>query len=322
MANINNAVAEGRGLFDTPVPPGGYAWWYLDAMSHDGEFALTVIAFIGSVFSPYYAWAGRADPANHCALNVALYGRNRGRWTMTERGRGDVSIAPDVFKIGPSQLRWDGQGLTIDIAEYGMPLPYAVRGQIRVIPRAEPPPKPFAIDSGGRHFWRPIAPSANIEVKFSDPRLRWRGEGYFDTNSGPEALERRFRYWDWSRQHLPDGDTLVHYNLDEREGAGPSLALRFKPDGSHVALPAPPAKELAVSPVFRIRRRTSAEPDSRVRIARTLEDTPFYSRSIIETHVDGRRAAGVHESLDGDRLESSLVKLMLPFRMPRRARPG
>jgi hypothetical protein len=64
--------------FNTQVPRGGYAWWYLDALSDDGQYGLTVIAFIGSVFSPYYAWArrrghGLADPLNHCALNVALY---------------------------------------------------------------------------------------------------------------------------------------------------------------------------------------------------------------------------------------------------------
>ena len=45
------------------VPPGGYAWWYLDAFSNDGRHGLTVIAFIGSVFSPFYFRARRANPA-------------------------------------------------------------------------------------------------------------------------------------------------------------------------------------------------------------------------------------------------------------------
>ncbi len=37
----------------------GYAWWYIDAVSDCGSHALTIIAFVGSVFSPYYAWARR-----------------------------------------------------------------------------------------------------------------------------------------------------------------------------------------------------------------------------------------------------------------------
>ena len=53
---------------------------------------------------------------------------------------------------------------------------------------------------------------------------------------------------------------------------------------------------------------------------RTLEDTPFYARSLIEM-ADGRgqRVPAVHETLDVPRLVSPLVQAMLPFRMPRRA---
>ena len=39
--------------FDSPIPPGGYLWWYLDALSDDGRSGITVIALLGSVFSPY-----------------------------------------------------------------------------------------------------------------------------------------------------------------------------------------------------------------------------------------------------------------------------
>ncbi len=39
--------------------PAATRWWYVDALSDDGRHGLTLIAFIGSVFSPYYAWARR-----------------------------------------------------------------------------------------------------------------------------------------------------------------------------------------------------------------------------------------------------------------------
>ena len=46
--------------FDQGVVPGGYAWWYVDAISDDGQHGLTFIAFVVSVFSPYDAWADGA----------------------------------------------------------------------------------------------------------------------------------------------------------------------------------------------------------------------------------------------------------------------
>ena len=75
--------------FTLTPPHGGYVWWYVDALSDDGAHGITLIAFLGSVFSPYYAWArrrGPSDPLRHCALNVALYGPRK-RWAMTERAR-------------------------------------------------------------------------------------------------------------------------------------------------------------------------------------------------------------------------------------------
>jgi carotenoid 1,2-hydratase len=317
MANAKLAPAPLPRLFDTATPPGGYTWWYADGLSKDGDFGFTVIAFVGSVFSPYYAWSGRGDPYNHCAVNVALYGRSRSRWAMTERGRGDLQADDSSLRIGPSSLHWDGTRLTIDIAEYGMPVPLPLRGQIRITPRALNT-QVFQLDSAGAHSWQPVAPSADVEVDFSAPGLRWRGDAYFDTNRGQSPIEDAFRYWDWSRVQAADGRTAILYNTVERSGTERGLALTFAPDGSWQTFDPPPKATLAPTPIFRIKRTTRAGNGTFVRLGRTLEDSPFYSRSIIESDLLGPRAAGVHESFDGDRLAMGLVKLMLPFRMPRR----
>lgn len=317
MANVNPALAPAPGLFHSSPEPQSYVWWYADGMSRDGNSAFTLIAFIGSVFSPYYAWSGRKDPHNHCAINLALYSRHRGRWVMTERGRSDLSVGPDHLQIGPSALQWDGTTLKADIAEYGMPIPHRVRGRIFIRPRTINT-ETFNIDSGKLHNWRPIAPFADVELELSEPGLRWSGEGYLDTNFGPAPLEETFRGWDWSRVHTHDGSTFVLYDTAEMSGAEQHLALRFRPDGSAECISAPPRLTLPPTDIFRIRRTTRAADTESVHLGRTLEDTPFYSRSIIECHLMGMRAAGIHESFDGGRLSSPIVKLMLPFRMPRR----
>ena len=83
--------ARGRGddkapNFNIDVPPNGYAWWYVDGVDPKSGRAISIIAFIGSVFSPWYKWSGRREPQNNVCINVATYGPG-GRFTMTDRGR-------------------------------------------------------------------------------------------------------------------------------------------------------------------------------------------------------------------------------------------
>jgi carotenoid 1,2-hydratase len=49
----------------------------------------------------------------------------------------------------------------------------------------------------------------------------------------------------------------------------------------------------------------------------TLEDTPFYVRSILRSSLAGEIVTSVHETLDAQRVASLPVRLMLPWRMPR-----
>jgi carotenoid 1,2-hydratase len=53
-------------------------------------------------------------------------------------------------------------------------------------------------------------------------------------------------------------------------------------------------------------------------VLRSLEDGPFYTRSLVESRWYGRTVVAVHESLDLDRFVRPAVQAMLPFRMPRR----
>ena len=59
--------------FDQPVAPGGYLWWYIDAISDDGQYGLTIIAFVGSVFSPYYALARGLKAAEIGGAGLDVY---------------------------------------------------------------------------------------------------------------------------------------------------------------------------------------------------------------------------------------------------------
>ena len=288
-------------------------------MSDDARHGLTLIAFVGSVFSPYYAWARRAgdtDPDDHCALNVALYSPGAGRWCMTERGRRHNSRSAREFAIGPSRMHWDGQCLQIDIDERGAPLPRRVRGRVRLWPKALQRYS-TPLDAAGRHRWGPIAPHARIEVDLPEPGLRWQGHAYLDSNEGDEPVERAFELWDWSRAQLPDGSTVVHYDLQwPSQGAERQLSLRFDAQGQVQPLPTPPAQALPRTG-WQLSRRMRA-PQT-VRVARQFEDTPFYQRALLDVPLGNSRVQAFHETLSVPRLVRPVVQAMLPFRMPRRS---
>ena len=90
--------------FDRDIARDGYQWWYLDCISDDHDFSLTVIGFIGHVFSPRYFRARaqahlrgeEASPLSFCALNFALHALTpqgesklgcKTLWCMTEHSR-------------------------------------------------------------------------------------------------------------------------------------------------------------------------------------------------------------------------------------------
>jgi carotenoid 1,2-hydratase len=176
-----------------PVAPGGYSWWYVDALSDDGRNGITLIALIGSVFSPYYAAMrrrGGGDPLHHVSLNVAIYGQGK-RWCMTERGRGAVRRMKSWLQIGPSSLEWNGDCLTIHNDEIAAPLPKRIRGVVRVYPTALHG-KSYPLDPAGRHRWEPLAPCARVQVELERPSLRWWGSAIWIRIVETNRWKRRF----------------------------------------------------------------------------------------------------------------------------------
>jgi len=234
---------------------------------------------------------------------------------MTERGKKHVEREALRFQVGPSHLRWDGQALEIELNEWSVPVPQRVTGKIRVFPD-----RLFnfvtPLDQNARHHWGPIAPSARVEVTLSRPDLSWKGHGYLDSNEGSEPISSPFAEWDWSRAQLPDGSVAVIYDIREKSGAERLLALRFKPSGDVESFEAPVRRALPMA-LWRVGRSIRSETEAPVRVIQTLEDTPFYIRSVLEARLLGESVIAMHETLNVRRLDAASTRLMLPWRMPR-----
>ena len=304
-----------RPNFNIAVPPNGYAWWYIDGINTVADRAISVIGFIGSVFSPWYRWSGRRNPENHVCINVATYGSG-GRFTMTDRGQTALRQSEDLFQVGPSSMNWDKNRLIIDVNEIGSPpMVSRVSGQIIVTPTAVTDVE-LALTNDGAHIWRPFAPTAKISVDLNGKGWQWEGHGYFDSNFGTRALEEDFSYWTWGRYPNKQGSTCF-YDATRLDGSELAAGIHFDMTGNANEITLPPKAPLKRS-LWAVSRETRADNGYKPEQVKNMLDAPFYSRSAVKTRLDGEETIGVHEALDLVRFRSPLIKPLLAVRVPRR----
>ena len=313
----------GRLPFDTEVVPGGYLWWYLDAISDDGAYALTVIAFVGSVFSPAYFKArskvdqGLVDPMQFCAINVALHGPGGGEtWVFNEYDARMVTRSANTLSLGHTQLERHDGGLRIDIDERTKPffqsMSRKVVGCIDFSPAATFD-RIVKLDAKGHHRWLGLAPRGRVRVTLSEPEISFEGSAYHDANHGLEPLEKAFSSWTWSRTELSEG-TAVLYDTHEVEGHRSSRGMLFRSDGEVRPFEAP--KQVALPRgKWGVSRSSRLDQDGTAKVRKTLIDSPFYLRSLVDTELGGERAVAVHEALDMNRFSSGWVRFLLPWRI-------
>jgi carotenoid 1,2-hydratase len=164
----------------------------------------------------------------------------------------------------------------------------------------------------------PIAPAARAEVELTQPRMRFQGAAYLDTNSGDQPLEDDFTGWSWSRV-ASARRAVVTYDVARRDGSSLLVARSFE-RGGRIEDDVNVVAHALGRTRWGLGRTVHAAPERRPELLRTLEDTPFYARSLIETRDRGELAAGTHEALSLDRWRARWVQLLLPYRMKRTVR--
>lgn len=258
------------------------------------------------------------------AFNVALYGPDGNAWAMTERGKASLTRDEHLLKIGASSMEIRPGRLLIHFDEMALPwpgqrlFPRRITGDIEIIAACESDAA-FALDPGQAHVWSPRLPQARAVVRsLAFPGGGWEGHAYHDVNFGSRPVEQDFLGWDWARGLDQDsGETVILYDAALQDGGRRRLALRFGGDGAPAMFDMPAAKRLPKG-FWGVGGAIACDERAVPEIDRRLEDSPFYSRSIVSTRVGGHPLAMMHETLDCRRLANPLVRMMLPFRMPRR----
>lgn len=302
---------------DIAVPSGGYAWWYFDAESDCGRYGMCIIAFVGSVFSPYYYKAQRKNGAqadDHIALNVVLYGKKKA-WVFTEAEGFGQSRERYTLQLRKNALRRVDDGYVIDIDERQVPGYAPLRGRVHVRFAASGG-LPRALDEAGEHHWWPVAPISRVQVALSTPNLNWSGKAYHDVNWGSGPLPRAFRTWTWLRALHPEG-TLVYYAPEGAEGhaARPPFGTLYCHDGSRRDVEVP-----ALQPLKKGRWGLLPVCPGTAEVIEVREDTPFYTRALMRLRCEGLALSAMHEYLDVAAWQKNWVQYLLKFRMRRHRR--
>ena len=223
--------------------PGAYEWWYFDAVSESGEWALSCIWFLGNPFSPYYRQAARGvstDPYKHNALffalyrHGALYAYHFTRFPLSQMFAAETM--PLCLKFGPNTVsmpmpgKWrldladengNGRSLTAALTFAGPPLFGSMSEETPL---------------DGDHSWLPVAPfcrvSGQITLREShnpgSENISFTGTGYHDHNWGRLPFDAAIRDWSWARAALPGQRSVILYHVRPQRGQPVSHLLLFE----------------------------------------------------------------------------------------------
>ena len=234
---------------------------------------------------------------------------------MTERGESTVTQTKNLFKVGPSSLRWENNKLLVEIDELTTPHLSRLKGRIIIEPHfitnIEVP-----LMNDGTHIWRPFSPMSKIHVDLNVRGWTWSGHGYLDGNFGTRALEQDFSYWTWSRLARETG-AMAFYDAKRRDGTDLNLGLDFQMKEKIQVIEDVPKVKFPRSN-WQVYRETRSDAGYKPYQIQNMLDTPFYSRSKIRTKIMGSETEGVHEALDLNRFANPLIKPMLALRIPRK----
>jgi len=286
--------------------PGGYEWWYFDAVSGCGEYALCCIWFLGSPFSPYYRQSalGRpASPFDHNALFFALY--HCGKLHAYHFSCFPISelyaaeSMPLCLRFGPNTLSMPSPGRwRLDIADENA----NGRRLTASLVFAGPPLSAGASEDsplGGDHFWLPIAPFCRVSGQITlreehNPgaeTISLRGTGYHDHNWGRLPFDAAIRDWSWARAALGGERSVILYHVQPHRAPPVSHLLLF--DAGQLVYHNAQTKVRLDKPVFNgfgtryLSRLTVDDPNLGVvfQFGKRLDSSPFYIRALCDAEV-------------------------------------
>ena len=297
--------------------PGAYEWWYFDALSTDGRYALACIWFLGNPFSPYYRLSAQgqaADPLQHNALFFALYRDGHLYAYHFTRFLNGCRCAPEGtpldLTLGPNRLAQAGDGCwTLAVSDEN-----ANRRRLDAALTFAAPPLVSGIgeeDSPAEtsHFWLPAAPHCHVGGRLTlreahNPgaeTIYFHGTGYHDHNWGRLPFAAEIRDWYWARAALDGERAALLYHVRPRAGQqAVSHFLLFEQGrlllhdrSPQINLSRPAVNGFGTAYASRL-SVTSGDVSVAYQFGARLDSAPFYVRALCAATVtqEGRAETG------------------------------
>ncbi len=286
--------------------PGAYEWWYFDALSDDGQWALACIWFLGNPFSPYYRLAALgqgADPFAHNAVFFALYRQGRlHAYHFTRFPSAQIKVTqniPGTLRFGPNRLTLGVNGCELMLSDEN------ANGRMLEanLTFAFPALLPSAVQDDGAgetHFWLPAAPACRVSGRIAlreaqntgAEEIAFSGQGYHDHNWGRLPFADGIRDWYWARVGLGQERAALLYHVRAQDAEKPVShlllfnggRLTYHDAGASVHLSRPAVNGFGTVYATELRAE-SGDVRACFRLRARLDSAPFYLRTLCEATV-------------------------------------
>lgn len=310
---------------------GAYEWWYVDALSSDGQWGVVAILFRGMPMSPTYLKNPKQMRAG-CAVSIYHHGV-RIAFSFTEYPLEHAIFDENSIhvEVGTSSLVVDQDG----ILRVRCHVPCDVDGrliELEIVGKTTIDYRDCRNEMSDLHAWVLAQPFMQADVLVSimeqyKPVVTqaFAATVYHDHNLGRRAMHCDFHHWYWGRVHLRDtayvflatpnsSDNNIHVYEIYRDGSivpWIDVSVHFeKPSISMMGLVSHKHVVVRGASTDGVRHELVCKNDQ------TCEDGPFYQRYISSWILDGQPCGlGMSEYMFVARMQSAWIRPFLRLPM-------
>lgn len=308
---------------DVLEAPGGFAWWYVDAVNNHGDGIVLIWSF-GLPFLPGYLNANRNNQIQTAtqrpSLNIAIYSAGRPSfYLLQEYAQEEASMdQKGNFKFGDTYIRRvSNREIIFDIS---CPIPsynYLIEGTLKLSGSPVNLPPNRSVDHSLNHRWTPVFGPSKIKGRLSaGPKYTYTVDtlAYHDRNEGALRLDQLgIAHWSWGRLVTPQ-QTTIWYICFPHRGEPQAWGINILPDGAchiqddlNVTLTQPYTGIFGLKTWGQVSLQTSKRSSwLTTKTLKKLDEGPFYARTLSSIESNYGQGLGFSEWVAPDRVDLNI----------------